>query len=221
MQYLRLLVQWKVIGLRAVLCAGMAAAVPMPAAADERASSTAEVKVLDLSLVDQHGLARKLQTDVIGDRLVVVNFIYASCKTSCPMASAVFGQVQERLGSRLGQEVVLVSLSIDPVTDRPARLLATAEQFHAKPGWTWLTGEKAAVDRVLHGLGLYLSNIADHPTMVMIGDGKTGEWIRLLGFPTPDGIMAHLERIQAARGPAKDRIAVSTAGMSHKQEGAE
>jgi len=187
------------MGLRASVLAVAALSGVATGKAGEPVSSATDVKVLDLALVDQQGLARKLGVEVIGDRIAVVNFIYTSCKTSCPLASAVFGQVQERLGDRLGRDVVLVSLSIDPVTDRPARLRAAAEQFHAKPGWSWLTGDKATVDRVLRGFGIYSSNIVDHPTMVMIGDGKTGEWVRLLGFLGPDDIMAHLERVQLAR----------------------
>lgn len=221
MNFLRSLGQSERIGLSAGLCVGMALALALPAAAGERVSSTTDVKVLDLGLLDQRGLARKFRTDVIGDHIAVVNFVYTSCKTSCPMASAIFEQVQERLGSRLGEDVVLVSLSIDPVTDRPVRLLAAAEQFHAKPGWSWLTGDKATVDRVLHGLGVYSSNIVEHPTMVMIGDGKTGKWVRLLGFPTPDDIMAHLEPIQPARPGIAGQTALSAAGSNGRQQGAE
>lgn len=187
------------IGLSAGLWAMGALGVAITAHAGEPVPSTMEVKVLDVGLVDQTGLLRKFKTEVIGDHIAVLNFVYTSCKTSCPMASALFEQVQERLAASLGRDVVLVSLSIDPVTDRPWRLRAAAEQFHAKPGWSWLTGDKAAMDRVLHGLGLYLSSITDHPTMVLIGDGEKGEWVRLLGFPEPDDIMTHVERLQVAR----------------------
>lgn len=209
------------MGLRGVLLAGLALGVALAAEAGEPLAPTTGVKVLDLGLLDQRGLTRQFRTDVIGDRIAVVNFVYTSCKTSCPMASAVFGQVQERLGDRLGQDVVLISLSLDPVTDRPDRLLATADLFHAKPGWTWLTGDKSTVDQVLHGLGVYLSNIADHPTMVMIGDGKTGKWVRLLGFPGPDDIITHLETFDVARGSAARQIALPAARLNGPQQGAE
>lgn len=209
------------VGRQAGLLAVMILLGAVVTEAGEPVSAATDVKLLDLALVDQQGLAKKFRTDVIGDRIAVVNFIYTSCKTSCPMASAIFGQVQERLGPLLGRDVVLVSLSIDPVTDRPARLLAAAEQFHAKPGWSWLTGDKATVDRVLRGLGVYSSNIVEHPTMVMIGDGKTGEWVRLLGFPTPDDIMAHLERVQPARQGIAGQTALSAAGSNGRQQGAE
>lgn len=204
-----------------VLLAGLVLGTALASEAAEPFASTTGVKVLNLGLLDQRGLTRQFQTDVIGDRLAVVNFVYTSCKTSCPMTSAVFGQVQERLGDRLGQDVVLISLSLDPVTDRPDRLLATADLFHAKPGWTWLTGDKSTVDRVLHGLGVYLSNITDHPTMVLIGDGKTGKWVRLLGFPGPDDIITHLETFDVARGAAARQIASPAAAWNGPQQGAE
>lgn len=208
-------------GLSAGLVAGLALAVAITAHAGEPVVSTRDVKVLDVGLLDQQGAVRKFQTDVIGDRIAVVNFVYASCKTSCPMASAVFGQVQDRLGSRLGRDVAMVSLSIDPVTDRPAKLRAVADQFDSKPGWSWLTGEKAVMDQVLRGFGVYLSNITDHPTMVLIGDGKTGEWIRLLGFPSPDEIIRHVERFEQARRATGGLTAQSAAALGGPQQGAE
>jgi len=159
----------------------------------------AEVKLPEVNLIDQEGRATRFRSDVIGDRIVVMNFIYTSCKTTCPMASAIFGYVQERLGERLGGEVMLVSLTIDPVTDRPARLQAYAAQHHPKPGWLWLTGEKVAVDQVLNGVGAYSANVTEHPAMVLIGDGRTGQWMRLVGFPTPDEILIKVERLLEAR----------------------
>lgn len=202
MPSLRMLRHCRWIGLSAGLWAAWAWGAASVAQAGGAVASTLEVKLLDVGLVDQAGVQRAFRTDVIGDRIAVLNFVYTGCKTSCPMASAVFEQVQEHLAASLGGDVVLVSLSIDPVTDRPWRLRAAADQFHAKPGWSWLTGEKAAMDRVLHGLGVYLSSMTDHPAMVMIGDGRKGEWVRLFGFPEPDEILSHVERFQSARRPA-------------------
>lgn len=165
----------------------------------DAASVLTEVKVPDAALVDQEGRTRHMVSEVIGERIVVMNFIYTSCKTACPMSSAIFGLVQERLGSRLGEDVRLVSLTVDPVTDSPARLKAFARKMEAREGWQWLTGEKPAVDRVLEGLGVPTPDVADHPTVVLVGDGRTGRWVRLFGFPSPDEIMAQVERLQQVR----------------------
>jgi protein SCO1/2 len=165
----------------------------------EPAKST-EVELLDLVLTDQNGADRKFVSDVIGDRIVVMDFIYTSCTTVCPVLSAVFGQVQQKLGDELGNDVVLVSVSVDPVRDTPQRLKAYAAQHQAQPGWIWLTGNKRTMDRVLDGLGAYSPNFEDHPAMVLVGDGRTGEWSRFFGFPNPDRLMEQVNALQAARG---------------------
>ncbi len=103
-------------------------------------AETTKVDLLDHTLVDQHGKDVKFVSDVIGDRIVVMDFIYTSCTTVCPVISAVFGQVQTKLGDELGDEVVLVSVSVDPARDTPQRLKAYAATHKAQPGWIWLTG---------------------------------------------------------------------------------
>ena len=167
----------------------------------EAAKST-EVDLLDRTLVDQDGREVKFVSDVIGDRIVVMDFIYTTCTTVCPVLSALFGQVQEKLGDHLGDDVVLVSVSVDPTRDTPQRLKAYAARYQAQPGWVWLTGHKRTMDEVLDGLGAYSPNFEDHPSMVLVGDGRSGEWSRFFGFPSPDRIMDQVNALQAARQTA-------------------
>ena len=164
----------------------------------EPAEST-RVELLDHVLVDQHGREVKFVSDVIGDRIVVMDFVYTTCTTVCPVISAVFGQVQKRLGDRLGDDVVLVSVSVDPIRDTPQRLEAYSKIHRAQPGWIWLTGNKRTMDEVLDGLGAYSPNFEDHAAMVLIGDGQDGQWSRFYGFPNPDRIMERVNALQAAR----------------------
>jgi protein SCO1/2 len=165
-------------------------------------AKTTEVDLLDKVLVDQNGDEMKFVSDVIGDRIVVMDFVYTSCTTVCPVISAVFGQVQDKLGEQLGDEVVLVSVSVDPVRDTPQRLKAYAAKHKAKPGWIWLTGGKRTMDEVLDGLGAYTPNFENHPAMVLVGDGRTGEWSRFFGFPSPDRLVDQVNALQAARSVA-------------------
>jgi protein SCO1/2 len=167
----------------------------------EPAEST-RVDLLDHLLLDQHGREVKFVSDVIGDRIVVMDFVYTTCTTVCPVLSAVFGQVQNRLGDRLGDDVVLVSVSVDPIRDTPQRLKAYSKIHRAQPGWIWLTGKKRTMDEVLDGLGAYSPNFEDHAAMVLIGDGQDGEWSRFYGFPNPDRIVARVNALQAARNAA-------------------
>ena len=167
----------------------------------EPAEST-KVDLLDHLLLDQHGKEVKFVSDVIGDRIVVMDFIYTTCTTVCPVISAVFGQVQNKLGDQLGDDVVLVSVSVDAVRDTPKRLKAYSKIHRAQPGWIWLTGNKRTMDEVLDGLGAYSPNFEDHAAMVLIGDGHNGQWSRLYGFPNPDRILERVNVLQAARNVA-------------------
>jgi len=162
-------------------------------------AKTTEVELLDRVLVDQNGSEVKFVSDVIGDRIVVMDFVYTSCTTVCPVISAVFGQVQNKLGDQLGDDVVLVSVSVDPVRDTPQRLKAYAAKHNAQSGWIWLTGHKRTLDEVLDGLGAYSPNFEDHPAMVLVGDGRTGQWTRSFGFPSPDRLVEQVNSLQAAR----------------------
>jgi protein SCO1/2 len=190
---------------RMILASFLAAIVAMPAGAraDEdphakhrammkqkaQPAESVDVDIRDRVLVNQYGDDVKFATDVIGDNIVVMDFVYTTCTTICPVLSALFSQVQTKLGDSVGSEVRLVSVSVDPIRDTPQRLKAYSEKHHAGEGWFWITGVKPAVDDVLTGLGAYTTNFEDHPTMVLVGDGRTGEWKRLFGFPNPDRIV--------------------------------
>ena len=172
------------------------AMMKQPAQAD---ADSADVELRDRLLVDRNGNEVQLVGDVIGDRIVVMDFVYTTCTTVCPVLSALFSQVQNRLGDDLGEDVVLVSLTVDPVRDTPQRLKAYAAKHRAGPEWRWLTGPKTTVEDVLIGVGAYSVNFEDHPSMVLVGDVHTGKWHRLFGFPSPDRILELVDDLRSGR----------------------
>ena len=84
------------------------------------------IDIPDVSLVDQEGRPVRFHTDLIKDKVVVVNFIFTTCTTVCPPMGATFGKLREQLGEKAGKDVHLVSVSVDPRTDTPERLKAWA-----------------------------------------------------------------------------------------------
>lgn len=166
---------------------------------DKPKAQAATIELEDHTLVDQHGKPVQLTTDIIGDRIVVVDFVYTTCTTVCPVLSAIMLQVQGELGDRMGREVMLVSISVDPQRDTPQRMNAYASKLHVRDGWTWLTGEKQDVDAVLKDFGVYTPNFEDHPATVLVGDGLSGEWSRFVGFPGAGDIMNKINEYSAAR----------------------
>ncbi len=157
------------------------------------------IKLPDTVLITQHGEHRRLDSDIVAGRIVIIDFVYTTCTTVCPVLSAILSQVQGQLDGRVGKDVLLVSISVDPVRDTPARLKAYADKLRAGDGWVWLTGEKQAVDGVLEKLGAYSPNFEDHPAVVLVGDATSGDWARFLGFPSASQIVAKVNQLSAAR----------------------
>lgn len=186
---------------------GLAAATGGPAAAHDTHQHHAAtpppgavtVRGLDTTLIDQDGRKLHLQRELIGRKIVVVDFVYTSCTTVCPLASAMFAELQSQLGDRLGSEVELVTITVDPVRDTPAQLKAYAAKFQPKPGWTWLTGSPVAVNDVLKGLGAYAADFTQHPLMTLVGDGATGQWTRFSGLPEPKRLAEHIRKLDQQR----------------------
>jgi protein SCO1/2 len=171
-------------------------------AAAAKPAAGLRLRLADTPLQDQDGREVRLKSDVLGKRVAVVNFVYTTCTTVCPVASATLAQVQERLGGRMGEHVLLVSITVDPLRDTPARLKEYAARHEAGPGWRWLTGRKADVDAALKAFGAYTPNPEDHPNMTLVGDADGGQWTRLYGFAGADELIAQVERalaVQVAR----------------------
>ena len=172
------------------------------AAAPEKAPPVAEarVDVPDVELVDQDGRPVRLRELLSGDKAVVADFIFTTCTTVCPVLSGILSRMQDKLGDHLGKDVLMVSITVDPDRDTPARLKAYARKWKARPGWVWLTGPKDVVEKVLRGMGAYTPSFTDHPPMVLVGDATTGAWTRYNGFPNTSLILARVDEIGAARG---------------------
>lgn len=165
----------------------------------DTAAEAVRVELPDGLLINQAGESVDLAQDVIGDRIVVVDFVYTTCTTVCPVLSAIMLQVQAAVGERLGVDVQIVSVSVDPLRDTPERLAAYAKKLRADEGWHWLTGDKHLVDEVLRSFGAYTPNFEDHPAMVLVGDGSTGQWARFVGFPGANHIIEKINEFTAAR----------------------
>lgn len=171
----------------------------MAAAQGAQKPSSAQVKYEDTVLLDQNGKPQKLKSEVFGNRLVVMDFAFTNCTTICPVLTALMAKVQAQLGERQGKEVQMVTITVDPARDTPARMKEYAGKNGVKPGWTWLTGQPGTVNDVLKGFGAYAPNFEDHPPLVLVGDPVAGTWTRFFGFSDPKDIVAKVDELAAAR----------------------
>jgi cytochrome oxidase Cu insertion factor (SCO1/SenC/PrrC family) len=137
--------------------------------------------VPDVPVLDQDGKHLNFYSDLVRGRTVAIDFIYTSCTTFCPMLTANFRMVQQELAARIGKDVELISISIDPVTDTPAKLKEFSAQFEPGPGWTFVTGALPDIARLLDRLGQPLGNPADHAPLVLVHNDKIGGWTHVDG----------------------------------------
>ncbi len=144
------------------------------------------VTIPDLTLINQDGRPVNVARDLAQGKLLVMNFIFTTCKGVCPPMGVNFGHLQERLAGHLGREVSLVSVSVDPVTDTPERLKAWGEQFGASAGWTLLTGKKQDVDQFLKALGVFAADKTEHSPFILVGRVSDGRWQRIHGLTPAD-----------------------------------
>lgn len=151
--------------------------------------STLSLKIPDVSVYDQDGKSLKFYSDLVKGKTVAINFIFTTCTTICPPLTATFRRVQMGLEDRVGNDMQLISVSVDPTTDVPERLKAYAEKFKAGPGWTFVTGDKKQIDSLLVALGAGVANKEDHTPMILIGNDSAGYWTRAYGLSPPSRIV--------------------------------
>lgn len=161
------------------------------------------LRIPDVTLIDQDGRKVRFASDLVAGKVVAVSFIFTTCTTICPPLGATFGKLRRLLGSRAGSSVQLISVSVDPLNDTPARLKAWAANFGGGPGWTLLTGPKPEVDRLLRALQAYTPNFGDHSPLILLGNAATGTWERTSGLAPAAEITARLVRLGAP--PAEPR----------------
>jgi protein SCO1/2 len=169
-------------------------------AAVESNMAMARIELPDgMSMLNQYGDKVDLRKDVIGDKIVAINFVYTTCTTVCPVVSSIFTMVQKNFGELMGKDVVLITITVDPTRDTPHRLLKYSKNFNPGAGWSWLTGDKKTVDKTLSALGAYTPNFEDHPAMVLIGDDSNSQWYRYYGFPAPEVIETRVRDLLSNR----------------------
>ena len=151
----------------------------------------------DVEVLDQDGNALHFYSDLIKDKTVAINFIFTNCTTICPPLAATFARVQKEMGDKVGKDVHLISISVDPLTDTPERLKAWGAKFKAGPGWSFITGEKQEMDKLLTALGAAVAKREDHTPAVIIGNDAKGVWTRAYGLATPSQIVGLIAQAMA------------------------
>lgn len=157
----------------------------------------------DTRLQTQDGRRVQFYTDMLKDRVVLLNVMYASCKDACPLITRKLKEVREALGEPLARKVHFVSISSDPERDSPQALKAFATKNGASDSnWTFLTGDKQNVEFVLSRLGQLSTSPDGHSTLLIAGDVAAKRWSKIRPDASPVVIAERLKLLTEPRPSA-------------------
>ncbi len=184
---------------QSVLCVPvmLACMATMVIGEEKQYQSTIEYyRMPDVTLINQDGKKVNFKKLMQSDKPVVVDFIFCTCSTICPVLSASFVNVQKKLGAE-SQNVHLVSISIDPEHDKPKVMKEYLRRYRAKPGWDFLTGSRKDIESVRKAFDSYIANKMSHQTLMFISMPKDGGWFRIFGITSTEELLAEIKKAGA------------------------
>jgi protein SCO1/2 len=161
----------------------------------------------NVPLITHEGQEVRFYDDLLKDKTVLLNFFYTNCEAEaiCPLTTANLVEVQKLLGARVGRDLFMYSITLDPAQDTPQVLKQYAEGFRVKPGWRFLTGAPADIEAVRRNLGYVdLDPVKDrdrsqHIGMVRYGIEPLERWAGCPSLSKPRTIVDFLTRLDPTR----------------------
>jgi protein SCO1/2 len=149
----------------------------------------------DVRLTREDGKSVDFSSDVHAKTPVILAFIYTSCTTVCPVTSQILAETRELI-AKSGRDVRIMSVSIDPEYDTPARLKAYGQKFGADAKWHHYTGSVEASAKVQKAFSAYRGDKMNHFPAFYINDGTGSNWVQLEGFPSAAKLASEVTDIQ-------------------------
>lgn len=147
------------------------------------------------TIVQTHeGEKLRFYDDIVQGKIVIFNMMYTVCTGICPGNTANLLRVQEALGSRLGKDIFMYSMTLQPEFDRPRDLYDYVKRYGIKPGWSFLTGQPTEMEIIRRKLGFFNdnpkidANLANHTGMLRIGNEKLDRWFMMPSLSSPKQI---------------------------------
>jgi cytochrome oxidase Cu insertion factor (SCO1/SenC/PrrC family) len=157
------------------------------------------LKIPDVAVQTHRGETLRFYSGLVQGKVVAINFLFTTCKGVCPPLGVNFAALSRQFRDRLGKDLALISISVDPGTDTPERLRTWSERYHGAPGWTLVTGQKADIDRLLKALGVFTADKNSHSPLILTGDEAAGRWSRIHGLSPPAEVAKVIDTMLASR----------------------
>jgi protein SCO1 len=161
----------------------------------------------DLLLTTHEGRQVRFYNDLLKDKIVVLNLMYARCTGACPLVTSNLVKVQRLLRERMGHDLFIYSLTVKPEEDTPEELKAYAAMHGTGPGWLFLTGKPDDVELLRHKLGFADINPAidrdksRHSGMLRYGNERLALWGSCQGQARPEWIVEEISFVMPRGAP--------------------
>jgi protein SCO1 len=149
----------------------------------------------------QDGRTLRFYDDVLKGKIVLINFFFTDCDAICPLMTENLARVQELLGDRVGKDIFMVSISLQPEHDTPEVLAAYAKTYGVGPGWLFLTGKKTDIELLRHRLGFVDSDPVEdadpeqHIGTVRITNEPMHRWAMSPALVNPPALVRTVKRV--------------------------
>jgi protein SCO1/2 len=107
----------------------------------------------NLVLTTHGGKKVRFYDDLVKDKIVIFNFMYAKCEGICMPITMNLVKLQKLLGNRVGRDIFMYSLTLKPEEDTPMKLAHYAHMHKVGPGWKFLTGKPEDIETLRRKLG--------------------------------------------------------------------
>jgi protein SCO1/2 len=164
------------------------------------------------SVLQTHeGQSVRFYEDLIQGRIVAINMMYADCSGICPAMTSNLVKVQKALGERVGRDIFMYSITLQPAADTPEVLRQYAEHHGVGPGWQFLTGPAADIELIRRKLGFVDPDPEldrdkrSHTGMVRVGNEAMDIWSAVTALARPEEIVKSIlwMDVRAARTPPR------------------
>jgi protein SCO1 len=167
----------------------------LPTAAVTPRESIRERYLPNVVLRTQDDREVRFYDDLVKDKVVTLNFIYSTCADgTCPLITANLVKVQRLLGARVGRDIFMYSITLDPRHDTPKELQRYARAYGVQPGWEFLTGMPEDVEYLRRKLRFVDrdpkvdSDTSRHSGNVRYGNEPRMQWAACQGQAKPSWI---------------------------------
>jgi len=161
----------------------------------------------NVDLLTHDGRQVRLYDDLVKGKIMLLNFMFASCDRICPRVTDNLVKVQRLLGEKVGRDVFMYSFTLDPKHDTPEALAAYVKMHNVGPGWTFLTGKPATLEELRRRLGFVDpdpkrdADRENHIGNVRYGNEERLLWGACPGMSNPSYIVESLSWVE--KKPAK------------------